>query len=199
VDIWQQVRRIRLSLDAAIMLLLVASIVFNMVLLRQIRRGRGQQVGRALWDVGTVAPPLTLEGVGGTSVSLDWEREPKLVVLYVLSPDCKWCERNAAGLRALLDNRTGSYRVVPIELRPPPAEMIPLPHSEAGDGQHFYISSRTRQAGYGFGATPQTMVIGQGGRVLANWRGAYTTPQVQSEIRQLLGVAVPLVVIPGRD
>lgn len=56
----------------------------------------------------------------------------------------------------------------------------------------YVVRSVSHKAGYRFGATPQTVVIGDRGRILANWVGAYSTA-IQRDIAAILNARVPVI------
>lgn len=187
-------RRIKISADVALIGVLAVSIGFNFVLVYGQREQPQPPVLRPLWAVDTIAPPLTLHDFNGNERTFDWDAQTGKAVIYVFSPDCQWCDRNLESVRALVEQGRGHYRVIPVALiRESELKAKPVP--DLGTPS-FLISSSVRRAGYRLGGTPQTVVIDKGGRVLANWVGAYTE-LIQPEVRRVLGVEVPTVNAAG--
>lgn len=138
--------------------------------------------------VGMLAPPLKMHDLVSKPVEVSAGRSGKMTVLYVFSPECGWCKRNAANMRALVKGAGPKYDVVPISL--------------ISDGVGAYVSAlgvtgavyadptaETRIA-YGMGSTPQTIVVGTEGKIVKNWPGAYIGGQLD-EISAVLGVPLP--------
>jgi len=50
---------------------------------------------------GTVVPHITVSDLSGRGERLSFNGGGKPTVLYVLSPTCKWCERNVQNIRTL--------------------------------------------------------------------------------------------------
>lgn len=185
------IKKWKISSDTVLMALLVISVVFNCVLVYRPNVVSGSSRRPPMWAVGTVAPPVMVDDAQGQRVWLDWDTQKKPTVLYLFSPDCGWCDRNAPGARMLIMLRGDKYDVTAIALmgpsgwgKKPPADLGVRPYS---------ISSTVRKAGYALGGTPQTVVIGQRGKILANWMGAYNAA-IQKDIERVLGVQVPVAV-----
>jgi len=180
------------STDGVIAVLLLMSVVLNALFLYQPRvaaRSRAQ----GLWAVGTVAPPLGVDSDNGERKWLEWEDRTRPMVLYVYSPKCRWCERNVGSLRSLVAQASGRFDVIGISVLRDEGRRtylidrgIPMPA--------FFFKSGAMQQGYRFGQTPQTIVVGAKGVVLANW--VPYTSDIQLNIRSILGVTVPAVTIP---
>jgi peroxiredoxin len=139
-------------------------------------------------EVGAQAPPLGAHSLSGEAVSIDVARPGKATVLYVFSPSCMWCKRNTENMRALAAAAGHGFDFVPISLA---AAGVQEYLSRNGVKCPAYVdpSNASRKA-YGFGGTPETLVIGKDGKVLKKWEGAYS-PKVASEVASVLGVKLP--------
>jgi hypothetical protein len=182
-------KRWKISADTVLMALLVVSVVFNWVLVYRPNVVSRSSRRPAMWTVGTIAPPLIVDDTEGQRVWLEWDAQKKPTVLYLFSPDCGWCDRNLQGARMLITLRSDKYDVTTIALMGP-SGWGNKPRADLGV-KPYSISSTVRKAGYALSGTPQTVVIGQRGKILANWMGAYNTA-IQKDIERVLGVQVPV-------
>src|ERR1700722_8139537 len=61
---------------------------------------------------GMKVPRLYAQTVDGTKVEVDLTDDQKDTLLYIFSPSCVWCERNANNIEALAGARKIDYRVI---------------------------------------------------------------------------------------
>ncbi len=189
----------------ALVLGLTASGTLNVLLARRVRAlgqavtaaaaGGGGVARAAPLAVGAVVPPLTATGLDGarTTIAYDSTRDGRLTVLYVFTPQCVWCARNLANLKALLTAKQGApdVRFVGLSLAPDSVgtyvaqqgltPLLPVVVTR--------LSAATMSA-YHFGGTPQTVVISPDGRVVKNWSGAWTQ-KTQAEVEAFFHVTLP--------
>ena len=175
-----------LDVDAALMVLLCASVAVNVAYAYRSKAGSmvAAPTARGLWAVGTIAPPLLVEDADGNQHWLEWEKLQRPLVIYVFAPGCGWCDRNADSVRALVVQREKRFDVIGISLSGTEADGKP---SYLADVPRYYVTSQARRAGYVLGATPETIVIEKPGLVRGHWVGAYTPP-LAHQIEGLLGV-----------
>ncbi len=187
----------------ALVLGLTASGTLNVLLARRVR-ALGQAVTAAAAGgvtraaplaVGAVVPPITATGLDGarTTIAYDPKQDGRLTVLYVFTPQCVWCARNLANLKALLTAKQGApdVRFVGLSLAPDSVgayvaqqgltPLLPVVVTR--------LSAATMSA-YHLGGTPQTVVISPEGRVVKNWSGAWTQ-KTQAEIEAFFHVTLP--------
>jgi hypothetical protein len=136
---------------------------------------------------GELIKPLTVRSVDNNPLTLRWDSYTSATVLYVFSPDCMWCVRNAGSVRILAE-KASAYRVIGI--------------STTSDGLGKYLDS----TGHPFPVyvlpmtsavkmlhiigTPETIVISSRGIVEKVWAGAYSG-RIQREIQNTFGVILP--------
>ena len=175
-----------IDVDVALMGLLSVSVVVNVCYAYRSQTGStvASPTGRALWAVGTIAPPLLVEDGNGNHHWLEWDKLERPLVIYVFAPGCSWCDRNSGSVQALIVQRHKRFDVIGISLSgsEPGDDSLTL-----ADVPTYYVSSQARRAGYALGATPETIVIEKPGLVLGHWLGAYTPPLAR-QIEGLLGV-----------
>jgi hypothetical protein len=133
--------------------------------------------------VGTGAPPIKGKTLDGREVSLSAPADGALA-LYVYSPECVWCARNAPNISALASGRRSGTKLVGVCLGTPAT-------CQAG-GVGFddtIIPSPETHASYRLGVTPQTIVVVDD-RVDRVWTGAYS-PRISGEIESYFGAKLP--------
>lgn len=115
----------------------------------------------------------TLAGswIDGSPAVIDFKKEVLPVVLYVFSPSCHWCERNRANLQAIVAASRGRHRFIGVSMRR--AGTAEYLRQEALDFPVLLDLSEESAQRWKFNATPQTIVVGPGGRLIHNWVGAY--------------------------
>jgi len=115
-------------------------------------------------------PAIPVIDVDGRKTEVRFDSEHP-TVLYLLSPQCIWCSRNEANIRALALASSERYRFVGVSTQPTDIKayrresQMPFPI--------FVISSHEEAVLRHLVGTPQTAVILAGGRVAATWSGAY--------------------------
>jgi peroxiredoxin len=162
-------------------ILLGGSVLLNGLCVRKIRSLYQEleqaKLGAGL-EVGEAVPRFRVRDLAGKPVIIDYQKTGKPTVLYIFSPSCGWCRLNERSIQALA-NQTGQvYNFFGISTsRTGLAEYVrdhPMGFMVYTDVSDELIKT------YKLGATPQTLVISPEGRVLRNWRGAYTGDKVAS-------------------
>ena len=169
------------SPDPILLLLLAVSLGTNVFLYRHRTPVHASQPLR----VGQQVPEFVATSLDGR---LDRLRFDKPVVLYVFSPSCVWCERNLDNAKQLAMDVTGKYEFVAIasdtnELR----EYVERKHLA---WRIFTNLPQNIRRAYGIAGTPQTIVVGAGGKVLHVWPGAYRG-NTADEIERTFGIKLP--------
>lgn len=155
---------------------LAASLCLNLVL------------GWRLMDLRT--PPLTmLPAVSRTGAQKDL-RFDHPTLLYVFSPACRWCSRDHQNLLALHEARGLAFRFVAVT-----KDVIRLEEYLNKNPFPFdvVLADRSRISGAletNLSATPQTVVIREGGIVEKAWIGALFGPR-KTEVEAYFGVRLP--------
>jgi hypothetical protein len=174
--------------DLFLLLLLIASLSLNVYLGWRVKRGNvvATNVPQKV-SPGTRVEPITALNLDGMAQTILYQDTDKPTVLYVLSPDCIWCERNRDNIAKLCE-QSDRFRFIGISLTDKGLK-------EYVAKEHFKFPVYTRVAAesmtsLGLGTTPQTIVISPEGRVLKNWTGAYTD-RTRSEVEEYFQTQLP--------
>lgn len=178
-----------------ILALLICSIAVNVLLARKIDNLRYtitslKEEGNL--QPGETVPTLSAKGLDGTDISFTYENSQLPSIIYVLGPGCSWCEKNQKNAEVLANKVVNKYRFIAISLN--------------SNGLKEYVNShqipfavytdlpQDIKSKYKFGGTPQTVVVSSEGRVLKNWRGAYTD-DLKTEIESFFSISLPGITI----
>lgn len=124
--------------------------------------------------VGMMLSPISVMDLDGKKVKIDFS-ETAPTVLYVMSPSCRWCSRNLANIRKLAASESGQFRLIGLAVGDP--SLKPYVESVSMGFPVYSISSYEAVANVQLGATPQTLVVEPGGKVVKNWVGAFDNQQ----------------------
>lgn len=174
---------VRVGLSHLTLILLVTSVGLNML---QANKLRAYQAGaQPALEAGAVAPVLEVATLDGQARTIDFSG--RTTVLYYFSPECGWCEKNWLNVKALIAGTHDRVRFIGLSTTPRISEYM----AERRLGFEVYtgLSLETVRA-YGFGGTPQTVVISPEGIVEHVWPGAYGD-RLQKEIEETFGFALP--------
>src|SRR5437762_2392292 len=156
--------------DRVLLAMLVGSLAMNVYLgvsRTKMTAARVADQGQVLRS-GTQAPAFEGQDLNGASLSLRYEADTRDTLLYVFSPTCHWCERNAQNINTIVKART-DLRVVGVALSGTAAELresrVPF--------DVIVRPTRATIKAYGLGATPMTILISSQGKVIKTWPGAY--------------------------
>jgi hypothetical protein len=119
------------------------------------------------YRVGEMLPPFTLNTLDGRSARIEWTgRLPTMI--YVLRPDCVWCSRNLASLRAVVGAASG-YRIVGVSLRSAGLKQYV---KETGLPFPIYVvpDANTVQS-LRLNVTPETIIVARTGVVVKVFQG----------------------------
>jgi peroxiredoxin len=124
---------------------------------------------------GDRVPNLVGKDLVGKDQTIAFGGSPLPTLLYVFSPSCVWCERNAGSINSLAEKLAGTKaRVVGVSLA---SEGL----QEFVDRHHIAfpvlteIPSSLGEA-YKLGPTPETIIVSPQGKVVMNWTGAFSGP-----------------------
>lgn len=111
-------------------------------------------------------------GVGQAAIRWSSPQDSRQTLLYVFSPQCGWCIKNASNIRHLVSQTSSTYRVVGISL------------SEDGIDDYIrknnfefaiYTDVKDEQGvAPKFLTTPYTLVVSHEGLIVQAWAGAYS-------------------------
>jgi len=136
----------------------------------------------------TIRSPLDVQDQSGNPTSLTFVGQSRPTVLYVLSPNCGWCKRNEANIRALFSATSARYRFIGLSVDEKglseylAQQHIPFPV--------YLVTSEKQKDKLGLYDTPQTAVITRDGKVQQSWPGAYVGNNLK-EIEEYFGVKLP--------
>jgi peroxiredoxin len=175
----------------AIAAMLGVSLAVNLLLAYKVRTlsdSLAESTAPPAVAVGTAVPPIKAHGPDGQEYVISYADGDRPVVLYVFTPQCPWCARNLANLKALLAHGRGDYRFVGLSLTD--KDVRDYAAKNQLDLPVYFNPSVEATREYKLGSTPQTIVISRDGKVLKNWLGAYAGPQ-QAEVEEFFGVSLP--------
>jgi peroxiredoxin len=183
-------RRDRLTI-AALTSLLVISVVLNVLLARRVHQFNSAQsvaLAERVIKVGTSAPPITANRLGGGSETISYSVGDRPTVLYVFTPQCVWCTRNLDNLKTLIGKKRSDYRFIGISLTDDGVDKYV---AEKGLGIPIYTGpSAEARAAYKLGSTPETIVVSPQGKVIQVWPGAYVG-EFKSQVELYFRVTLP--------
>jgi len=140
--------------DLLLLLLLLASLSINVYLGWKVKQGNAVPNPPHKVAPGTRVEPITASSLDGVVQTISYRDTDKPTILYILSPDCIWCERNRENI-AKLSELGDRFRFIGLSL------------TESGlkeyvEKQHFKFPVYTRVAAeavtsLGLGTTPQTI------------------------------------------
>jgi hypothetical protein len=176
---------------AVITTMLVISVALNVMLAVKIRRLIAvQNAARTQHEleIGVTVPPISAKWFGGTRETITYADSDRPTVLYIFTPQCKWCSRNLDSLKTLMDQRGKDYRFIGISLSQEGLEQY-LSVQKLPCPVYIDIPKETGDA-YKMGGTPQTIVVSAQGQVMQNWVGAYIGDQ-KSQVEAYFKVTLP--------
>jgi hypothetical protein len=119
---------------------------------------------------GDSLPPFDGKTLDGSPVAVNYKRA---TVLYVLTPECRWCIKNAANINAVARAVESDFDIVGISLAP--ASRVLSAHVLASKYQFPILTELPAAAllALKIGGTPQTVVVSSEGKVVRSWFGAF--------------------------
>jgi hypothetical protein len=138
--------------------------------------------------VGSRAPELDVTTAAGERVRVRYSETPLSTVLYVVSPGCQWCARNASSVAEMARLLDGRVRFVGLSL---PGNMeLPAPFV---DTLPFPVYSGLSESGMKelhVRSTPTTILVSPAGCILGVWEGAYGG-ETKAALEVQFGVRLP--------
>jgi peroxiredoxin len=137
---------------------------------------------------GSTAPAFSAKESNDQKVFLNYADSDVPTVIYLFSPDCRWCDRNLNNIGVLADKAHSRFRFLGVSLTKKDLESY-LAHSRIPF--HVYHSPPDEvKVTYGLSSTPSTIVISPTGKILQYWRGAYSD-DLKPEIEEFFQVKLP--------
>ncbi len=180
--------------NICVILLLCCSALINILLARTVislkkiaNSNLQRQVIRPA--IGEFLPPIKASSRNSKIVeSITSENDNTSTVLYIFSPDCGWCLKNADYINSLHLQARDRFRFIGISLSSNNLDdyltklkiIFPVYVNPSEDSVSLY----------NLGGTPQTIVISNKGEVLKNWHGAYSS-KMRNEIESFMKVNFP--------
>lgn len=173
-----------------VLFVLAVSLGFNVYLMSS-RQPR--IITEPTYKPGMNMPRLQAKEINGASAIIDWAdpNDHRPSILYVFTPSCTWCTQNLENIRVLSNSQHSKYRIIGLSLSEKgltdylrqaelPFTVYMHPTDERGDVPDLRV-------------TPQTLLIGHGGRIEKSWAGAYTG-KLQGQIEEWFHIRLPGVV-----
>jgi hypothetical protein len=145
---------------------------------RQLKEAISEGVRSLELARGTYLPPLDGLDPEGRPVTLGYEAEARKTLLLVFSAGCRACKQNMPNWRLIRERLGLALRVAAVSLWPEGAKQYVATHGlddltvvvdpEAGD-----------KVSYKLAHTPQTILVGPGGRVEGVWTGLLDADAVE--------------------
>jgi len=157
-------------------LIVLASVALNVLQAKRIielQRGSTSSGTGAELSVGSHLSEINARDLRGSDLKLSFNskvQKPK--VLYIFSPSCVWCQRNAENVNSLVAQTQDRYDFIALSLSTEGVAKFVSDH-QSKFPVYQNLSAETIGA-YRVASTPETFVISTDGTVLATWQGAYT-------------------------
>ena len=181
--------------DAVLLGLLALSLTFNILIAYRFAvpnsvsspTNANRRAGPA---VGITLPPLDAELLGGGRELLRFGSDSRPTLLYVFTPACQWCSRNANNIRAVTARAQGSYRLAALSLDPDKDSVTAYVREQGIEFPVYVKPSAESVSAYALGATPHTLLIDRSGKVLQSWVGAFAGT-VGSQVEAVFKLKLP--------
>jgi hypothetical protein len=145
------------------------------------------QVG--LLPSGFAFDPIEVRDLAGKAHSIQFDKpNSKPMVLYILRPDCVWCQRNSQNIAMLASQLQSKYDFIGLSLANEGLEEF-----IRREAIRFPVYSDIPSSAlirYWLGGTPETIVVHKG-KVVKTWAGAYIGDPVKSEVEKFFAVRLP--------
>lgn len=136
----------------------------------------------------SVPSSISMQDAAGKPVRVNFADDTRPTVLYVLSPQCGWCKRNEANMKALYAADSDKYRFVGVSLV---SQNLAKYVSDKREPFPVYLlGSKDVAAQLHVAGTPETIVVGSDGKVIHAWEGVYIQKN-QAEVEKYFGVKLP--------
>lgn len=160
--------------------------VFMVQRIKMLERALGERSGNEL-KVGESLGPIEAKARSGATVHIRYEDSEVPTLLYVMSPQCVWCQRNNANMKALFSGAGERFRMFVLSVVDEGVEKYKTEHHVSSD---ILTLSPTSIRQLRLLGTPGTLVISPTGKVLHAWHGAYSDEAVE-DIEKRFGVKLP--------
>jgi hypothetical protein len=175
------------GIDGVLLGLLALSLITNVCLVWRAHGGTQTVEGHSL-AVGTAVPDLQAVAADGTPVTVKVNGATLPTVVYALSTNCMWCQRNKENIQAVIEQGHNRFHFVILSLGGDDPESV----IGRGNPSVDVLTKPSKETwiGYGLGTTPQTIVVATDGRVVRNWEGAFAG-LIAKDVSAFFGVRLP--------
>jgi len=158
-------------------ILLLTSAAINVLLAREITGLKGvidqlKLEGRTAWQqqIGQAVPAIEVRGLDGAQIKLNSIfGGDKATVVYIFSPNCKWCSRNLQNIKNLAEAVKEKFQLVGLSVTDKGLEEYV---AQSGLAFPIYSMLPSKEGDLNRG-TPRTLVVSREGKVVTTWFGAY--------------------------
>lgn len=182
--------------DPVLLALLVGSLGLNVHLGTRLRRvGSPTPLPSVTTPIGHPVPPFSATRVRGGVEAISFAVD-KPTVLYYFTPNCRWCRKNTANIKALAAMRSSDFRFIGIA--EPEKDSLDSGLADVGayiarEGIGFPVymdmPEPIRKA-CGFEGTPTTVVVSPKGVVERYWGGAYND-RIRVQVEDYFRITLP--------
>jgi peroxiredoxin len=178
--------------------LLICSVVLNVMLARETRKLRARVLtfrtevlaikAEQSLAAGTVLPPIEAKDLDGHPKTVEYNSSDLPTVLYVFTPPCGWCAKNISNVKTLAEETRGRYRTIGLSL-----SSTGLREYVNKNGLEFPIFTDLPPQvvlSYRLGGTPETLLVSNAGKLIREWKGAYTG-STKKEIEEYFKLELP--------
>jgi peroxiredoxin len=135
-----------------------------------------------------VPESIAMEDADGKPVNISFADDTRPTVLYVLSPQCGWCKRNEANMKALYSADSSKYRFIGVSIEPRNLKQY------VTDGREpfpvYLLKSKDVARQLHVTGTPETIVVNPSAHVIHAWEGVYVKSN-QTEVEKYFGLKLP--------
>jgi hypothetical protein len=149
--------------------------------------------------------PMSGTSLSGSPLAIDFRQADSATgrhhakILFVLSPECRFCAANWPNWHQLLKDRGGDARWEPVIVNiGPPLDADYLQRHEIGTFAVLQSISPQSAVDYKLFSTPRTIVIDTEGRARGAWEGALG-PKQMAAVRQLISDPSVVGRMPAKD
>lgn len=139
--------------------------------------------------IGTFVDRLSVTNAAGAESTLALEGKKKTVV-YIFSPSCHWCAVNYSSILALAKQRSEEYSFVGLSVSSDATSLHTYLAKHPYPFPSYADNSTADLAKLGFIGTPETIVIGENGKIEQHWRGAFGKA-TGKDVQQFFAVSLP--------
>jgi hypothetical protein len=144
--------------------------------------------GRLMPPVGAKLADLHLLKLDGGSPDLDLKPGELPIVVYVLSPMCKWCKANWPGVNSLATQLGAKYRFVGVSSTNKDLQAYVNTYRPAFPV--YYADPAVAESTIQLNLTPQTLLFSSDGFFVRGWDGAYTG-ETKQQLSSFFRVGLP--------